>query len=216
MSSETRRRGIMFVISSPSGAGKTTLSRRLLAETPGLVLSVSATTRAMRPGERDGVDYHFRTRERFETMIAAGDFLEWATVFDHYYGTPASEVEDRLVAGVDVVFDVDWQGARALKTIRPGDVVSVFILPPSIDALKARLEGRPGATVASVASRLAGAERDIARWGEYDYALVNDELDRAFCELSAILMVERRRRLRASLGHLADELMRDVRGLAAG
>jgi len=203
----------MFVISSPSGAGKTTLCRRLITEVPGVNLSVSATTRAMRPNEVNGVDYHFRTEEQFRDMIDRDEFIEWAQVFKHYYGTPRSEVESRLVSGTDVVFDVDWQGARALKTIRPGDVVSVFILPPSIAQLRQRLEGRPGAEAKSVASRLAGAGQDILRWGEYDYAIVNDNLDTAFTELRAILMAERTKRTRASLGVMVDQLLKDS-GLA--
>ncbi len=204
------RRGIMFVISSPSGAGKTTLCRRLISEVPGVQLSISATTRPARPGERDGADYHFVTEEKFQDMTDRDEFLEWAQVFKSYYGTPRSEVEARLVAGTDVVFDVDWQGARALKTIRPGDVVSVFILPPSLAQLKQRLEGRPGATEKSVQSRLDGAGQDILRWGEYDYAIVNDNLDTAFAELRAILMTERTRRIRASLGIMVDQLLKDA------
>lgn len=216
MSSERRqrdrpRRGVMFVISSPSGAGKTTLCRRLIAEVPGVELSISATTRPARPGEADGVDYHFRSVEQFEKMIDADEFLEWAKVFKNFYGTPRSEVEARLVAGMDVVFDVDWQGARALKTIRPGDVVSVFILPPSHSQLRQRLEGRPGADAKSVQSRLDGAGQDILRWGEYDYAIVNDDLDAAFSELRAILYTERNRRARASLGIMVDQLLKEAR-----
>ncbi|HEX5006797.1 MAG TPA: guanylate kinase [Hyphomonadaceae bacterium] len=204
------RRGVMFVISSPSGAGKTTLCRRLISEVPGVQLSISATTRQARPGERDGADYHFVSEDKFQDMIDRDEFLEWAQVFKNYYGTPRSEVEARLVAGIDVVFDVDWQGARALKTIRPGDVVSVFILPPSLAQLKQRLEGRPGATEKSVESRLDGAGQDILRWGEYDYAIVNDNLDTAFAELRAILMTERNRRVRASLGIMVDQLLKDA------
>jgi guanylate kinase len=204
------RRGVMFVISSPSGAGKTTLCRRIISEVPGVQLSISATTRPARPGERDGADYHFVNEDKFQDMIDRDEFLEWAQVFKNYYGTPRSEVEARLVAGTDVVFDVDWQGARALKTIRPGDVVSVFILPPSLSQLKQRLEGRPGATEKSVQSRLDGAGQDILRWGEYDYAIVNDNLDTAFNELKAILMTERNRRARASLGIMVDQLLKDA------
>ena len=207
-STERPRRGLMFVISSPSGAGKTTLCHRLLAE-PGVELSISATTRAKRPNEVDGKDYHFRTVDQFKAMIEADAFIEWAQVFDHYYGTPTAHVEQRLQAGTDVIFDVDWQGARALKTIRAGDVISVFILPPSIDKLKQRLEGRPGASEASVAGRLAGAGQDILRWGEYDYAIVNDSLDSAFAELRAILIAERIRRKRAKLGFMVDQLLKD-------
>jgi guanylate kinase len=201
----------MFVISSPSGAGKTTLCRRLIAEMPGVELSISATTRAARPNERDGSDYHFRTVDQFQQMIERDEFLEWAKVFKNFYGTPRSEVEARLVAGMDVVFDVDWQGARALKTIRPGDVVSVFILPPSLAQLKQRLEGRPGSDPAAVQSRLDGAGQDILRWGEYDYAIVNDNLDAAFSELKSILITERNRRVRASLGIMVDRLLKDAR-----
>ncbi|HEV7691147.1 MAG TPA: guanylate kinase [Hyphomonadaceae bacterium] len=207
------RRGVMFVISSPSGAGKTTLCRRLITEVPGVQLSISATTRAARPGEANGVDYHFRSQEQFQDMIDRDEFLEWAKVFKNFYGTPRSEVEQRLVSGIDVVFDVDWQGARALKTQRPGDVCSVFILPPSIAQLKQRLEGRPGSDPKSVDSRLSGAGQDILRWGEYDHSIVNDNLDTAFTELRAILMTERIRRTRASMGIMVDQLLKDV-GLA--
>lgn len=207
------RRGVMFVISSPSGAGKTTLCRRLISEVPGVQLSISATTRTVRPGEVNGVDYHFRTQDQFQGMIDRDEFLEWAKVFKNFYGTPRSEVESRLMGGVDVVFDVDWQGARALKTIRPGDVCSVFILPPSISQLKQRLEGRPGSDAKTVQSRLDGAGQDILRWGEYDYAIINDNLDTAFAELRAILMTERIRRTRASMGIMVDQLLKDV-GLA--
>ncbi|MEQ1782431.1 MAG: guanylate kinase [Hyphomonadaceae bacterium] len=208
---ERPRRGVMFVISSPSGAGKTTLCRRLISEVPGVELSVSATTRSPRPGETDGVDYHFKSVAQFEDMIDRDEFLEWAKVFKNFYGTPRSEVEARLVAGMDVVFDVDWQGARALKTIRPGDVCSVFILPPGLAQLKSRLEGRPGADVNSVQSRLDGAGQDILRWGEYDFAIVNDNLDAAFADLKAILYVERMKRQRASLGIMVDQLLKDAR-----
>ena len=204
------RRGVMFVISSPSGAGKNTLCRRLSSEVPGVQLSISATTRTVRPGEVNGVDYHFRTQEQFQGMIDRDEFLEWAKVFKHFYGTPRSEVEARLVAGMDVVFDVDWQGARALKTIRPGDVVSIFILPPSLAQLKQRLEGRPGADPKSVQSRLDGAGQDILRWGEYDYAIVNDNLDTAFNEIRSILITERNKRVRASLGIMVDNLLKDA------
>lgn len=204
------RRGVMLVISSPSGAGKTTLCRRVISDVPGVELSISATTREPRPGEVDGVDYHFRSETQFREMIRQDEFLEWAKVFRNFYGTPRSEVEARLASGADVVFDVDWQGARALKTIRPGDVVSVFILPPSLAQLKRRLEGRPGANAASVQSRLDGAGQDILRWGEYDYAIVNDDLDLAFNELKSILITERSKRARASLGLMVDMLLKDA------
>jgi guanylate kinase len=203
----------MFVISSPSGAGKTTLCRRLISEVPGVKLSVSATTRPIRPGEADGFDYHFCTQEQFQQKIDRDEFLEWAKVFKNFYGTPKSEVETQLVSGTDVVFDVDWQGARALKTIRAGEVVSVFILPPSLAQLKQRLEGRPGADPRAVQSRLDGAGQDILRWGEYDYAIINDNLDTAFTDLKSILITERNRRARASLGIMVDQLLKDA-GLA--
>jgi guanylate kinase len=209
MSSDRPRRGVMFVISSPSGAGKTTLCKRLITEVPGVQLSISATTRPMRPNERDGADYHFKTEAEFLAMTDQDEFLEWARVHNNYYGTPRQQVEAQLVSGIDVVFDVDWQGARALKTMRPGDVVSVFVLPPSIEQLKRRLEGRPGSDTQSVKNRLAGAGRDILRWGEYDYAVVNDNLDTAFAELRAILMTERTRRVRAALGKMVDQLLKD-------
>ncbi len=204
------RRGIMLVISSPSGAGKTTLCSRIISEVPGVELSISATTREPRPNERDGSDYHFRSVDQFQDMIERDEFLEWAKVFRNFYGTPRSEVELRLVAGTDVVFDVDWQGARALKTIRPGDVVSIFILPPSMAQLKHRLEGRAGADPKSVQSRLDGAAQDILRWGEYDYAIVNDNLDAAFTDIRSILVTERNKRVRASLGIMVDNLLKDA------
>ena len=193
------RRGVMYVISSPSGAGKTTLSRRLLAEVPGVVMSVSATTREKRPGEDEGIHYHFVDHTEFESEIEKDGFLEWAKVFENYYGTPRARVEALLAEGVDVLFDVDWQGSRALKQVLPGDVVSVFILPPSITELKRRLEGRPGSTPEGVAKRLAGAERDIQRWGEYDYVMINEDLETAYEELKAILLTERLSRRAPSL-----------------
>lgn len=204
------RRGVMLVVSSPSGAGKTTLSRRLLSETDGLEMSVSSTTREKRPGEVEGVHYQFVTHADFESGIEAHQFLEWAKVFDNYYGTPRGRVEDWLRQGVDVVFDVDWQGARALKQVLPGDVVSVFILPPSIAELKRRLEGRPGANPEGVARRLEGAAQDIQRWGEYDHIIVNEDIDRAYDELRAILLTERLKRRFPSLGARVDQLLSDA------
>ena len=210
---KAERRGVMFVISSPSGAGKTTLSRRLLKEVNGVVMSVSATTREIRPGEEDGVHYHFVKHADFEQKIEQDGFIEWAKVFEHYYGTPRADVEDKLAKGVDVLFDVDWQGARALKQVMPGDVVSVFILPPSIIELKRRLEGRPGATDENVAKRLAGAARDIQRWGEYDYVMINEDLDPAYEELKAILLTERLSRRAPSLGARVDALIEEAEKL---
>jgi guanylate kinase len=191
-----RRRGLMLVLSSPSGAGKTTLSKMLLEEFTDVKLSVSATTRPPRPGEVDGKDYHFRTPDQFKDMIARGEFLEWAFVFDKYYGTPKADTVARLEAGEDVLFDVDWQGADALHDQMPNDVVSVFILPPSIDALKARLAGRAGSTDELVARRMEDAKREIMHWRRYDYVVVNDELKAAYQRLKRILLVERLKRLR--------------------
>lgn len=192
----SRRRGLMLVISSPSGAGKTTLSRKLMEDHPEISLSVSATTREPRPGEEDGVHYHFVDKDRFETMIEKRAFLEWAKVFDHFYGTPRTEAEARLSAGKDVIFDVDWQGADAIHDQMPNDVVSVFILPPSIEALRSRLEKRPGSTPEKVARRMSGAQNEIRHWRRYDYVIVNENVEQAYAELERILMTERQKRLR--------------------
>jgi guanylate kinase len=186
----------MLVISSPSGAGKTTLSRQLLKESADIRLSVSATTRTPRPGEVDGRDYHFVSREAFEAMIAGGELLEWAEVYGNLYGTPRAPVEAALTSGRDVLFDVDWQGADALKDTMPNDVVSVFILPPSMEALAARLRGRPGQTEEQNARRLAAAADDIRHWENYDFVVVNDDLEAAYAELVGILRAERVRRTR--------------------
>lgn len=191
-----RRRGLMLVLSSPSGAGKTTLGKMLLEEFTDVKLSVSATTRPPRPGEVDGKDYHFRTPDQFKDMIARGEFLEWAFVFDKYYGTPKADTVLRLEAGEDVLFDVDWQGADALHDQMPNDVVSVFVLPPSMKALRARLENRPGSTPEMVAQRMEGAKREIMHWRRYDYVIVNEDLDIAYQRLKRILLTERLKRLR--------------------
>lgn len=203
------RRGLMLVISSPSGAGKTTLSRRLMGEFDDVVLSVSATTRPPRPGEKDGVDYHFRSETEFRDMIAADAFLEWARVFDHFYGTPRADTEAKLRAGNDVLFDVDWQGADALHDQMPNHVVSVFVLPPSIDALRERLAARPGMTDEQVERRMRDARAEIRHWRRYDYCIVNDDLDTAYEELRRILLTERTKRLRQR--HL-DTLARKLLG----
>ena len=190
------RRGLMLVISSPSGAGKTTLARKLMDQFKDVALSVSATTRAPRPNEQDGVDYHFETLENFKTRLQAGDFLEWAKVFDHYYGTPRADTERKLVAGQDVIFDVDWQGADALHDQLPNDCVSVFVLPPSIEALESRLAARPGSTGEIIARRMADAKAEIRHWRRYDYCIINDDLEEAYGKLERILLVERTKRLR--------------------
>lgn len=206
---KSARRGLMLVISSPSGAGKTSLSRALMDEFDDVVLSVSATTRDPRPNETDGVDYKFKSRADFQAMIEQGAFLEWAHVFDKYYGTPRADTETKLDAGQDVIFDVDWQGADALHDQMPNDVVSVFVLPPSIDALRTRLSAREGSTPDTVARRMADAEKEIRHWRRYDYCIVNDDFDAAYQILRRILMTERMKRLRQR--HL-DDLVRTLLG----
>ena len=174
------RRGLMFVLSSPSGAGKTTLSRMLVAETPALQMSVSATTRPMRPGEVDGKDYYFVDRNRFEAMVANGELLEWATVFDHRYGTPRAPVEAALAAGKDVLFDIDWQGTQQLRSRAASDVVSVFILPPSAADLEKRLHTRAQDSDEVIHGRMRKAADEMSRYDAYDYIVVNDNIGIAF------------------------------------
>lgn len=190
------RRGIMLILSSPSGAGKTTLANMLLAAETNCKLSVSATTRGPRPGEEHGRHYFFMDRPAFEAMRDRGELLEWAEVFGNLYGTPRDSVEAALSEGRDIVFDIDWQGARQLHDGAPGDVVRVFILPPSRDILAARLAGRGSDSEEVVARRMAGAAREISHWSEYDYVLVNDSLDDSLAALRAILAAERCRRAR--------------------
>ncbi len=187
------RRGLLLVISSPSGAGKTSLSRRLAAAHPEITLSVSATTRAARPGEADGREYHFFGREVFDARAAAGAFLEWAEVHEHRYGTPRAPVEGALASGRDVLFDIDWQGASAIAKAMPTDTVRLFILPPSIDALAARLHARAQDAQDVIARRLARARDEISHWREYDYVVVNDAFERAYAEIEAIYLAERQR-----------------------
>ncbi|MAP95027.1 MAG: guanylate kinase [Ponticaulis sp.] len=202
------RRGLMLVISSPSGAGKTTLSRMILQRHSDVTLSVSATTRAPRPGEEDGVHYHFVERDDFRSMVNEREFLEWARVFDHFYGTPRAAVQQELENGNDVIFDVDWQGADAIHDQMPNDVVSVFILPPSIEALRKRLEARPGSDPEKVSRRMAGARNEIRHWRRYDYVIINENIDQAYAELENILLSERRKRLRQlRLENLVQELL---------
>tara|TARA_R110002124_G_scaffold43757_1_gene134240 strand:- start:389 stop:1030 length:642 start_codon:yes stop_codon:yes gene_type:complete len=191
-----KRRGLMLVLSSPSGAGKTTLSHMLLNEFEDVNLSVSVTTREPRPNEQDGAHYHFKSVDEFKTMIANREFLEWAHVFDKYYGTPRADTVAKLESGEDILFDVDWQGADALHDQMPNDVVSVFILPPSIDELETRLASREGSTREVVERRMVDAQREIRHWRRYDYAIVNDNLDEAYQRLRRILLVERLKRLR--------------------
>lgn len=191
------RRGLMFVLSSPSGAGKTTLSRRLLANDNGITLSVSATTRPPRQGETDGVDYYFVTPERFAAMVAGDELLEWATVFGNRYGTPRAPVEDALHAGRDVLFDIDWQGTQQLQqTDAASDLVRVFILPPDLAELERRLTGRATDPADVIAERMARARDEISHWGEYDYILINDDAEVCLREIRSILHAERLRRKR--------------------
>ncbi len=190
------RRGLLFVLSSPSGAGKSTIARKLLAADRGLEMSVSATTRPIRPGEEDGKDYHFVDLDRFRAMVADGEFLEWAHVFGHRYGTPKKPVDEILSRGRDVLFDIDWQGAQQLHQQAGGDVVRVFILPPSIDELHRRLAGRATDAPAVIDARMARAASEIAHWDGYDYVLVNDDVERCFAEVKTILDAERLKRSR--------------------
>jgi guanylate kinase len=190
---QPKRRGLMLVLSSPSGAGKTTLARRLLDAEPGVEMSVSCTTRKQRNGEVEGRDYHFIDRETFAGMRDRGEFLEWAVVFDNYYGTPRKPVEALLAAGRDVLFDVDWQGAQSLRDDSPDDVVTVFILPPSGRALEQRLTERAQDAPEVVAARMRGASNEIQHWGEYDYVVINHDIDQALAAVRAILAAERLR-----------------------
>lgn len=188
------RRGLMLVLSSPSGAGKTSIARQLLAEDANLTLSVSATTRPARPNEVDGRDYHFVDQARFDAMVAADEFLEYATVFGNSYGTPKADVMAVLEAGGDVLFDIDWQGTQQVANAAGDDLVSVFILPPSRAALQARLESRAQDSDEVVAARMAKASDEISHYREYDYIVVNDDLDRSVTSVRAILAAERLRR----------------------
>ena len=186
----------MLVLSSPSGAGKTTLTRKLLESDPNVTMSVSATTRGRRPNEVEGRDYMFVAPDRFEQMVAAGEFLEHATVFEHHYGTPRQPVLSALGRGRDVLFDIDWQGTQQLKEKAREDLVSIFILPPTHDELERRLRERAEDSDAVVAKRMAKAASEISHWPEYDYVIVNNELGRAVEQVSAILEAERARRAR--------------------
>jgi guanylate kinase len=190
------RRGLLLVISSPSGAGKTSLTRRLAAAHAGISLSVSATTRAARPGEADGREYHFISRESFDAQADAGAFLEWAEVHEHRYGTPRAPVEAALASGRDVLFDIDWQGAASIHQALPDDTVRLFILPPSLEALAARLHARAQDAQDVISRRLARARDEIAHWTEYDYVIINDAFERAYGEIEAVYLAERLRRAR--------------------
>lgn len=205
------RRGLMLVLSSPSGAGKTTLSREILKRDEGLAMSVSVTTRRPRNGEVDGRDYHFRTVAEFEALRDAGGLLEWAEVHGNLYGTPMADVAERLAAGGDLLFDIDWQGAQQLAAKAPGDTVRVFILPPSAAALEQRLVARSQDGREIIERRLAGAAAEIEHWGEYDYVIINERIEESLAQLAAILAAERARgsrqtRLPAFVGRVLADL----------
>lgn len=191
-----RRRGLMFILSSPSGAGKTTLSRKLLEVETQVAMSISVTTRPKRPGEVDGRDYHFITHAKFDRMVADGELLEYAVVFDNKYGTPKAHVMKELDAGRDVLFDIDWQGTRQLSKNCRDDLVSVFILPPTLDELERRLKSRAQDSEEVVAKRMAKATQEISHWEEYDYVVVNENLDKALSHIQRILHAERFKRWR--------------------
>jgi guanylate kinase len=190
------RRGLMLVLSSPSGAGKTTLSRMLLKADRNVELSVSVTTRPRRRGEVDGHDYHFIALAQFKAMVKSGELLEWAEVFGHCYGTPRRPVEKALRAGRDMLFDIDWQGTQQLREKARDDLVSVFILPPSVRELERRLKRRAQDSHVIIGSRMAKAAGEMSHWPEYDYVIVNRDKGEAFAEVEAILAAERRKRER--------------------
>lgn len=196
MAKEAKRRGLMLVLSSPSGAGKTTLSRRLLAEDPDTVLSISTTTRPKRPGEENGKDYDFVSEQTFDSMIEDDAFLEYATVFGHSYGTPRTFVEDALTGGKDVLFDIDWQGTQQLSQKAQDDLVRIFILPPSMEALHDRLVHRAQDSEAVVQKRMAKAHDEISHWAEYEYVLINDDFEACLGTIKTILEAERMKRKR--------------------
>jgi guanylate kinase len=203
---ELERRGLLFVLSSPSGAGKSTLSRMLLLADSNIALSVSNTTRPPRPGEIDGVDYHFTDVANFKAMAAAGEMLEWAHVFGHRYGTPKAPVEAALASGNDVLFDIDWQGAQQLYQEAGPDVVRVFILPPSIEELERRLRSRGTDSDEVIADRMSRAKAEIGHWDGYDYVLINDDIENCFAKVQQILTAERmkRRRQKGLIGFVRD------------
>lgn len=193
---KSERRGLMIVLSSPSGAGKTTLTRKLMAENPDMTMSISATTRPPRPGEEEGRDYYFVSKTQFAKLEDEGEFLEHAKVFDNFYGTPRGPVEAALQAGRDVIFDIDWQGAQQLTQAASDDLVKIFILPPNMRELEKRLKTRAQDSDAVIAKRMSKSEAEISHWAEYDYVIINSDLETALAELRAIVAAERMRRRR--------------------
>jgi guanylate kinase len=191
-----KRRGLMFVLSSPSGAGKTTIAHRLLEDDLEIAMSISVTTRPIRPGETDGLDYRFTDRAGFEAMVEAGEFLEWAEVFGHLYGTPKAQIKAGLKEGQDFLFDIDWQGTQQLGQQARGDMASIFLLPPSITELERRLHTRAQDTSEVIQGRMAKASDELSHWAEYDYVIINDDIAISFAQVSAILAVERLKRQR--------------------
>jgi guanylate kinase len=194
--SDRRRRGLLIVLSSPSGAGKTTISRMLLETDPTITMSVSATTRPIRPGEVEGVHYHFVDDEGFKALIDDGEFAEWAYVFDHRYGTPKAPIKAALKAGRDILFDIDWQGTQQLEAGMGEDLVSIFILPPSMAELDRRLHARATDSDEVIAERMRRAASEIGHWAEYDYVLINQDMERCLEEVKAIVAAERLKRTR--------------------
>lgn len=190
------RRGLMLVLSSPSGAGKTTLSRRLLELDDNVTLSISVTTRKKRPSEMEGRDYYFIDRRRFDELVDRGELLEWAEVFDNYYGTPKKPVMDALAAGRDVLFDIDWQGTQQLRESARPDMASIFVLPPSIPELERRLHTRAEDDYETIHRRMAKVADELSHWSEYDYVVINDDLETAYSEVKTILTAERLKRER--------------------
>ena len=193
---DRRRRGLLIVLSSPSGAGKSTISRLLLKADPEVTMSISATTRPMRPGERDDVDYHFVSDAEFDRLIEAGEFVEWAPVFDYRYGTPKAPVKAALKAGSDILFDIDWQGTQQLHSAMGEDLVRIFILPPSLDELERRLRHRGTDSEEVIASRMQRAASEISHWAEYDYVLVNRDAAECLQQVQTIVAAERLKRSR--------------------
>lgn len=204
------RRGLMLILSSPSGAGKTTIARMLLERDDEIRMSVSATTRPIRPGEVEGVHYHFVAQEEFDRMVEADEFYEWATVFGHSYGTPKAHIRAGLKEGRDFLFDIDWQGTQQLYQKDQQDVVRVFILPPSIEELRNRLTGRGTDSPEVIEGRMARAQAEISHWDGYDYVVINDDVEECYGKVREILHAERMKRARQT------GLIGFVRGLMAG